>query len=132
MTAPASKVLAVAIAGFVLSEPGCSRSTTHVPAQSTAPATRRDLSADEAAQLAAELANDQCERQYRKRPFAADQHSAVLEDAIYRWGGLDVGAPGGLSALVTFRRDGSETHVEVYYSTDVRQPERIPNKPLKR
>lgn len=132
MTTTVSKVLAVMIAGLVISEAGCSRSATHGIGQSPVPAARRDLSADEAAQLAAKLANDQCERQYRKRPFAAEQHSVLLEDGIYRWGGLDVGGPGGLSALVTFRRDGSEPHVEVYFSTDVHRPEPRPNKPLDR
>jgi hypothetical protein len=129
MTTTASKVFAVVIAGLVISEAGCSRSSTHGIGQSPVPAARRDLSAEEAAQLAAKLANDHCERQYRKRPFAAEQHSAVLEDGIYRWGGLDVGGPGGLSALVTFQRDGSEPHVEVYFSSDVRKPEPRPIKP---
>lgn len=81
---------------------------------------RRVLSVAEAAQLAARLANDECERFYRKRQLAAEQHSALLEDGVYRWGGLHVGGPGGFSALVAFWRDGSEPHVEVYFSTDVR------------
>jgi hypothetical protein len=41
-----------------------------------------------------------------------------LEDGLYHWGGLDVGGAGGFSTLVTFRRDGSESHVEVYFSSD--------------
>jgi hypothetical protein len=117
-----SKVLAAVIAGLVISEMGCSQSPTHGVGQSPAATARRVLSADEAAKLAAKLANDQCERQYRKRPFTAEQHSVLLEDGIYRWGGLDVGAPSGLSALVTFRQDGSEPRVEVYFSTDVQSP----------
>jgi hypothetical protein len=132
MTIAASKVLAVLIAGLVISGAGCSRSSPHGIGQSPMTAARHELSTDEAAQLAAKLANDQCERQYHKRPFVAEQHSVVLEDGIYHWGGLDVGGPGGLSALVTFRRDGSEPHVEVYFSTDVHRPERIPVKPLER
>jgi hypothetical protein len=132
MTTTASKVLAVVIAGLVIAEAGCSQSSPHGIGQSPVPAARRNLSAAEAAQLAAKLANDQCERQYHKRPFAAEQHSVVLEDGIYRWGGLDVGGPGGLSALVTFRRDGSEPHVEVYFSTDIHRPEPGSIKPLDR
>jgi hypothetical protein len=66
------------------------------------------------------LANEQCDRLYQKRPFRADQHAAVLQDGLYHWGGLDVGGVGGFSALVTFRQDGSEPHVEVYYSNDSR------------
>jgi len=92
---------------------------------------RRVLSAEEAAQLAAKLANDQCEQQYRKRPFSAEQHSAVLQEGVYRWGGLDVGGPGGFSALVTFLKDGTEPHVEVYFSSDAlrRQRPEIPFPP---
>jgi hypothetical protein len=44
----------------------------------------------------------------------------MLEDGVYHWGGLDVGGVGGLSASVTFRQDGSEPHVEAYYSDDIR------------
>ena len=80
------------------------------------------LSAIEAAELAARLANDECERLYQKRPFTPDQHAAVLKDGVYRWGRLDVGGRGGFSAVVTFRADGSQPHVEVYFSTDQRLP----------
>jgi ketosteroid isomerase-like protein len=76
------------------------------------------LSNHEAALLAARLANDQCDRQYHRRPFTADQHPAVLAQGIYRWGSLDVGGVGGFSALVTFRPDSSDPHVEVYFSSD--------------
>ena len=119
MTATASKILAAVIASLVISEMGCSRSPTHGVGQSPVATARRVLPADEAARLAAKLANDQCDRQYRKRPFSAAQHSAVLQNGNYQWGGLDVGGVGGFSALVTFRPDGSQPHVEVYFSTDV-------------
>ncbi|MGA3284665.1 MAG: hypothetical protein ABSD57_09440 [Verrucomicrobiota bacterium] len=126
MTTTASKVLVAVIAGLVISGEGCLRSPTHGVDQSPVATARRVLSADEAAQLAAKLANDQCDRQYRKRPFSAAQHSAVLQKGMYQWGGLDVGGPGGFSVLVTFRPDGSEPHVEVYFSTDVLRPQRLP------
>ena len=122
MTTTVSKALTAVIAGLVITKLGCARSPTHGVGQSPVATARRILSADEAAQLAAKLANDQCDRQYRKRPFSAAQHSAVLQKGMYRWGGLDVGGPGGFSALVTFRPDGSEPHVEVYFSTDVLSP----------
>jgi hypothetical protein len=78
------------------------------------------LSANEAAQLAARLANEECERCFHRHPFQADQHSAIFQDGEYRWGGLDVGAPKGFSALVRFREDGSKPSVEVYFSSDNR------------
>ena len=91
-------------------------------ATGTRQAVRHLLSPPEAAQLAARLANDECERLYQKRPFAADQKPAVLKGDEYRWGGLDVGGPGGFSALVAFGTDGSHPKVEVYFSTDVHRP----------
>ena len=76
------------------------------------------VSASKAAQLAAQLANDECERRYHRRPFRPEQHAAVLDNGKYRWGGLDVGGRGGFSALVTFEPDGSHPKIEVYFSTD--------------
>jgi len=95
---------------------GCSRSTTAGIAMTrqTAPT----LSPVRAAQLAAKLANDKCERLHQRRPFAPEQHPAVRVGDRYRWGGLDEGGVAGLSALVTFASDGSNPNVEVYFSTD--------------
>ena len=76
------------------------------------------LSLDRAAQFAAKLANDECERRFHSRPFQADQHIPIVQEGKYCWGGLDVGAPKGLSASVTFGLDGSHPSVEVYFSTD--------------
>jgi hypothetical protein len=76
------------------------------------------LSTKEAADLAAHLANEECQRLYKCRPFEPGQHPAVMANAGYTWGGLDPGAPRGYSALVTFSRDGSEPKVEVYFSSD--------------
>jgi hypothetical protein len=78
------------------------------------------LSTHDAAQLAAKLANDEGERQFKRRPFAAEQYEAVLKDGEYSWGRVDVGAPGGYSAVVRFKEDGSNPSVQVYLSTDVR------------
>lgn len=86
----------------------------------------RVLSPTEAAQLAAKLANEECERLYKRRPFAASQHGATLQDGKYHWGGLDVGAPGGYSADVTFGQDGSGPKVEVYFSSDQLRPRPVP------
>ena len=83
------------------------------------------LSPSQAAQLAAKLANAECQRLHQRQPFSPDQHPAVLESNMFRWGGLDVGGPLGFSALVTFAADGSNPKVEVYYSTDLLTPERI-------
>ena len=97
---------------------GCSHRPDGGGADKVSPRTTY-LSANRAAQLAAELANNECERRYHQRPFRPEQHAAVLEDGKYRWGGLDVGGPAGFSARVTFAPDGSHPKAEVYFSTDV-------------
>lgn len=90
----------------------------HGAEPSLEPITRNALSAEDASVLAARLANDQCERQYRRRPFSPQQYPIALSDGVYRWGSLDVGGHEGFSASVIFYPDGSEPHVEVYFSSD--------------
>jgi hypothetical protein len=97
---------------------GCSHAPGTGGVNSSTPTTSQALSESDAAQLAAKLANEECEHRFKRRPFRAEQYSAVLKDGEYRWGRLDVGAPGGYSALVTFKGDGSKPSVEVYLSTD--------------
>jgi hypothetical protein len=121
VSAAAARLLLAAIASWALCQAGCCRSQSRSGSPPAA-ATTRVLTEAGAASLAARLANDQCERQYRTRPFSAEQHRAVLQNDSYRWGGLDVGGPKGFSALVTFRSDGSEPHVEVYFSSDMLGP----------
>ena len=113
-----SIILVGTVAACVIAQPGCSRHPGTNAAPPPAPVAKRVLSAVGAARLAAQLANDQCERQYHTRPFAPEQHPALLGEGTYRWGGLDVGGPKGFSALVTFRADGTQPHVEVYFSDD--------------
>lgn len=115
-----SLLMACCLGALLVLQAGCSGPTAPASSPSASQAGPHALSPAKAAQLAAQLANDECERLYRKRPFTAGQQPAVLKDGQYRWGGLKEGAPGGLSALVTFRADGSEPKVEVYFSTDIR------------
>ena len=105
MTNGVTNLVAAVMTCLVLFQTGCSR----------APA----LSSQAAAQLAAELANDECDRLHQQRPFNAAQHPAILQKGIYTWGGLDVTGPGGFSALVTFRADGSNPQVEIFFSHDI-------------
>ena len=114
-----SRILLGAIIACASAQIGCVRSTRPPGGGQQSESTpRQALSAPDAAVLAAQLANEQCERQYRRRPFKPEQHSAIFQGGRYHWGGLDVGGAGGFSAVVTFRRDGSEPHVEVYFSSD--------------
>src|SRR5258705_13405555 len=74
---------------------GCSRPSTKQTNSSATRQVARVLSPSVAGELAAKLANDECDRHYRKRPFTAEQHAAVLEGDVYRWGRLDPGGQGG-------------------------------------
>ncbi len=113
-------VSAVGLLALMVLGASCSHSSATSPRQTATAA----LSPSEAAQLAARLANEECQRLFKRRPFEPSQHPAVLEGGEYRWGGLDQGGPGGYSALVTFRQDGSQAKVEVYFSTDRLDPPR--------
>jgi hypothetical protein len=103
----------------LLPQPGCVPPTSNSVGQPAGSSTPRALSSHDAAALAARLANDQCERQFQgRRPFSAAQYSAELQDGLYQWGKLDVGGVAGFSAIVTFRQDCTDPHVEVYFSSD--------------
>ena len=98
---------------------------SHSAEHSFEPTTRQVLTAEDASVFAAQLANEQCERQYKRRPFRPEQYPAVLQDGVYHWGKLDIGGPGGFFALVTFYRAGTEPHVEIYFSSDVLEARRL-------
>jgi hypothetical protein len=105
----------------------CAQSKSASPAMSHE--LRTVLSAEQAATLAAKLANDECERLYKRRPFVPEQYEAGFAEGLYHWGHLDVGAPAGLSAEVWFKPDGSDPHVNVWFSTDAVQPQQSPKPP---
>jgi hypothetical protein len=113
-----SKNLLGVLHACLIAQVGCVRSTNYRVGQPSVSSVHHVLLPQDAAELAARLANEQCERQFRRRPFSPGQHSAMLQDGVYHWGNLDVGGVGGFSAVVTFRQDGSEPYVEVYFSSD--------------
>lgn len=76
------------------------------------------LDAQQAAELAAKLANAECEKLYSEHPFKADDHVPTFEEGRLHWGHLDPAGPQGLSADVTFLVDGSDPKVKVYLSSD--------------
>jgi len=118
MKAKPLRILLVAMICCVLSQTGCARSASHDVGEQSQQAKYRALSPEDAAAVAAKLANKECERRYKRQPFKAGQHMAILQDGVYHWGKLDVGGIGGFSAVVSFRKDGTEPHVEVYFSSD--------------
>ena len=65
---------------------GCSPSPGSGVVVNSTPQLAHALSASEAAQLAARLANEECERRFHRHPFQADQQSAILQDGEYPMG----------------------------------------------
>jgi hypothetical protein len=78
----------------------------------------RKLRKRQAAELAAKLANDECERLYNQRPFESEDHIPKFYDGCWRWGRLDPVGYYGLSSEVHFDADGSNPEVTVYFSSD--------------
>jgi len=90
---------------------------------------RHVLSADRAADLAAQIANEECGRLYNRRPFNGEDHVPELGEARWRWGHLDPAGHDGLSAEVTFDPYGANAEVTVYFSSDKLQRDRLQRTP---
>jgi len=76
------------------------------------------LTEPEALQLAVDLANNKAEEQSKTRPFTLESYPILQDGERWHWGQLDVGAPTGLSAEVSFDMDGDNPEVEVFLSSD--------------
>jgi hypothetical protein len=77
------------------------------------------LSEHEAVVLAAELANDECERWFARRPFAPSDYPIGKVGRRYRWGHMDPAGVDGFSAEVSFDPDGRDVRVKCYLSSDI-------------
>ena len=77
------------------------------------------LSNEQAAVMAARLANDACFARFEKRPFEPGSYPLRYVDGRFEWGGVDPGGIDGYSAKVSFGASGERPAVEVYFSSDV-------------
>jgi hypothetical protein len=80
------------------------------------------FSISEAAELAAKLANDECYKRFERRPFLAKQYPITFFEDRFRWGRMDPGAEGGISAEVSFGPRGEDPKVQIYLSDDKNIP----------
>lgn len=85
----------------------------------------KELNLDQAALLASELANAQCNITFGVKPFSASNYKPILNEGRWQWGFLDVAGINGYSAKVSFDLDGHKPKVEVYFSYDKKSPELI-------
>lgn len=83
---------------------------------------RKEISPEEATEIAARLANDECEKHYKRRPFSPENYKAVFRDNRWHWGKFDPAGVHGYSAEVAFKKDGSDPKVEVFFSSDSLAP----------
>jgi hypothetical protein len=59
-------------------------------ADDVAPTPSARLTSEEAADLAAKLGDDECERHYERRPFSPSQYEVEYVSDRFRWGRLDL------------------------------------------
>jgi hypothetical protein len=83
---------------------------------------RQQLNLREAAEVAAHLANDECEKHSKRRPFSPEDYKAVFRHGRWHWGKFDPAGVDGYSAEVSFKKNGSDPEVEVFFSSDSPAP----------
>ncbi|MDB5051083.1 MAG: hypothetical protein JWO30_4154 [Fibrobacteres bacterium] len=71
------------------------------------------LSPVSAGTLAADLANDRCQKVYGKRPFRPDDFEALLDRGRWHWGTIDGGKVDGFEVEISFDRAGGSKQVMV-------------------
>ncbi len=81
-----------------------------------------ELSEDEAAELAARLANEKCKAAFDRQPFRPESYEAQLLGSRWHWGEIEPAGIAGYSADVEFNGDGSQPVVRVAFHTDRIQP----------
>ncbi len=86
------------------------------------------LTARQAANLAAQLANEKCKLHFNRSPFKPEHYNAILRDNRWHWGLLDPAGIDGYSAQISFDLSGGNPQVEVYFSSDTvrRSPPKSP------
>lgn len=124
------RALVLILAAAVVCLAGCRAQTAPNTSQKTQKPAPIDK--EQAAQLAASLANDECEVKFGDRPFKAEHFEAVYRDGRWHWGEFDPAGVHGYSAEVSFDRYGELWMMEVFYSVDTAdtrvtiEPDRAP------
>ena len=80
---------------------------------------QKDLTQEQAAILASQIANEKFQKDFGLSPFTPESYTAQLIDNRWCWGKISPAGINGCSAKVTFNRDGSGKTVRVAYHTDI-------------
>jgi iron complex transport system substrate-binding protein len=83
--------------------------------------------------LASDLANQECERIYGSCPFLPEHYKAEFSGERWQWGHMDPAGIKGYSAEVSFKKDGTDKKVQVFFSTDRfnRAPQKVRTRNVK-
>jgi hypothetical protein len=77
------------------------------------------ITQEQAAELAAKLANEKYQTTFGVSPFKPDSYQAQLVGSRWQWGKINAAISiSGCSAKVEFNKDGSEPDVKVAFHTD--------------
>jgi hypothetical protein len=76
------------------------------------------ITQEQAAELAAKLANEKFQSTFGLSPFKPGFYQAKLAGSRWHWGKINPAGVKGCSAKVEFNKDGSEPDVKVAYHTD--------------
>jgi len=76
------------------------------------------ITQEQAAEHAAKLANEKCQKEFGQSPFTPGSYEAELVDSKWHWGKIEPKGINGYSAQVEFNKDGSDENVKVAFSTD--------------
>jgi hypothetical protein len=80
---------------------------------------KQALTQEQAAELAAKLANEKFQKDYHRSPFKPESYAAELIESRWHWGKIDPAGINGCSATVEFKEDGSDERVKVALCIDV-------------
>jgi hypothetical protein len=87
---------------------------------------QNDLTQEQAAILASQLANEKFQKDFGLSPFTAESYTAEPVDNKWCWGKISPAGINGCSAKVIFNRDGSDRTVKVAYHTDILKTQKVP------
>ena len=76
------------------------------------------ITQEQAAEHAAKLANEKCQKDFGESPFTPDSYKAELVKSRWHWGIIDPKGFNGYSARVEFNKDGTNENVKVAFHTD--------------
>jgi hypothetical protein len=96
-------------------------------AQAEEPESKKQaLTQEQAAELAAKLANEKFQKAYRRSPFTPESYTAELTGSRWHWGKIDPVGINGCSAVVEFNEDGTDEKVKVALHMDTLIEEKAP------